>query len=149
ALHNSGESFPEPACHPGTRTNFLSDLMKWATDPNAKPVLWLCGTAGAGKSAIAQEFASKCSTQGRLGASFFFRRGHAKRGTWDGLINTIAYQLAIGIPEFALPLQQIIDSNRLIANRSISLQFQDMLLKTFQHMPRTSFPLPIVVLDGL
>ncbi|KAJ7206397.1 hypothetical protein GGX14DRAFT_367279, partial [Mycena pura] len=149
ALHNSGEAFPEPACHPGTRTKFMNDLMDWATDPNAKPVLWLYGTAGAGKSAIAQEFASKCNTQGCLGASFFFRRGHPKRGTWDGLINTIAYQLAIVIPEFAIPLQQIINSNRLIANHSIPLQFQKTLIETFRCMPQTSIPLPIVVLDGL
>ncbi|KAJ7189718.1 hypothetical protein GGX14DRAFT_321261, partial [Mycena pura] len=119
ALHNSGESFPEPACHPGTRTKIMNDLMDWSTDPNAKPVLWLYGTAGVGNSAIAQEFASTCSTQSCLGASFFFRRGHPKCGTWDGLINTIAYQLAVVIPEFALPLQQIINSNRLIANHSI------------------------------
>ncbi|KAJ7206392.1 hypothetical protein GGX14DRAFT_457693 [Mycena pura] len=149
ALHNSGESFPEPACHPGTRTKFMNDLMDWATDPKAKPVLWLYGTAGAGKSAVAQEFASKCSTQGCLGASFFFRRGHPKRGTWDGLINTIAYQLAIVIPEFAIPLQQIINSNRLIANHSIPLQFQKSLIETFRRMSQTSFPIPIVVLDGL
>ncbi|KAJ7206404.1 hypothetical protein GGX14DRAFT_457711 [Mycena pura] len=149
ALHNSGESFPEPACHPGTRTKIMNDLMDWATDPNANPVLWLHGTAGAGKSAVAQEFASKCSTQGYLGASFFFRRGHPKRGTWDGLINTIAYQLAIVIPEFSLPLQQIINSNRLIANHSIPLQFQKSLVETFRCMPQTSLPLPIVVLDGL
>ncbi|KAJ7210049.1 hypothetical protein GGX14DRAFT_534821 [Mycena pura] len=87
ALHNSGERFPEPACHPGTRTTVLDEL-------NSCTILWLHGSAGMGKSAIAQMFAGTCMTQGRLGASFFFRRGHAKRGTWHGLFPTIAYQLA-------------------------------------------------------
>ncbi|KAJ7216678.1 hypothetical protein C8J57DRAFT_1096097, partial [Mycena rebaudengoi] len=54
ALHNSGERFHEPACHPGTREEILSELKSWSLDPNAKPMLWVYGSAGVGKSAIAQ-----------------------------------------------------------------------------------------------
>jgi hypothetical protein len=54
-------------------------------------------------------FAGYCQSKGRLGASFFFRRGHPKRGEWNGLFPTIAYQLAKAIPEFMLPLQQVVD----------------------------------------
>ncbi|KAJ7098944.1 hypothetical protein C8R44DRAFT_528577, partial [Mycena epipterygia] len=94
ALHDSVECFPEPACHPGTRTAVLDELMSWSVNTDTgSALLWLHGSAGAGKSAIAQMFAGECQKQGRLGASFFFRHGHQKRGTWRGLITTIAYQL--------------------------------------------------------
>jgi hypothetical protein len=50
ALHNSGERFDEPACHPGTRSAILSELLDWSLDvsPEGAPLLWLYGSAGAG-----------------------------------------------------------------------------------------------------
>ncbi|KAJ7131063.1 hypothetical protein C8R44DRAFT_699026 [Mycena epipterygia] len=120
ALHDSGERFPEPACHPGTRTDILDQLRSWSLDTNPESMLlWLHGSAGMGKSAIAQMFAGECDKEGRLGASFFFRRGHPRRGTWHGLITTIAYQLAKSVLEFLLPLQQVIETDKLVVGRAI------------------------------
>ncbi|KAJ6564104.1 hypothetical protein B0H19DRAFT_1285297, partial [Mycena capillaripes] len=149
ALHNSGERFPEPACHPGTRTAVLDELRAWALDTNVESsLLWLNGSAGAGKSAIAQMFAGECAQQGRLGASFFFRRGHANRGTWHQLFTTIAYQLATSISEFRLPVQQAVDNDKLVVGRAMAVQFQKLLVDPFNHAPTPQF-LPIIVLDGL
>ncbi|KAJ7799789.1 hypothetical protein B0H13DRAFT_1470733, partial [Mycena leptocephala] len=50
--YNSAESFPQPRCHPETRTKILEDLYRWATEASAvRPIYWLYGPAGAGKSA--------------------------------------------------------------------------------------------------
>ncbi|KAJ7080324.1 hypothetical protein C8R44DRAFT_722765 [Mycena epipterygia] len=148
ALHNSGERFRDPICHPGTCTKILQDLAFWSLDNVVEPMLWLHGLAGVGKSAIAQMFSVNCDNQGRLGASFFFKRGHPKRGTWDGLIMTIAYQLARAVPEFSLPLQQAIEDDKLVVGRSISIQFDRLLVQPFRHL--RDLPLkPIVILDGL
>ncbi|KAJ7082303.1 hypothetical protein C8R44DRAFT_652692 [Mycena epipterygia] len=149
ALHNSGERFPEPACHPGTRTAILNELKSWSinVDPETA-LLWFHGLAGVGKSAIAQTFAGECHREGRLGASFFFRRGHPKRGTWHGLITTIAYQLAESVPEFLSPLQQAMETDKLAIGRSLVVQFQQLLVEPFRHM--TAPPIiPVIVLDGL
>jgi hypothetical protein len=101
ALHDSVERFPEPACHPGTRTLVVEKLRAWSVDTRPQStIMWLYGSAGMGKSAIAQMFAGNCQAQGRLGASFFFSRGHPKRGTWNGLFTTLAYQLATSVAEF-------------------------------------------------
>ncbi|KAJ7098956.1 hypothetical protein C8R44DRAFT_559931, partial [Mycena epipterygia] len=149
ALHDSGEHFPEPACHPGTRTDILDQLRSWSTDTSPEStLLWLRGSAGVGKSAIAQMFAGDCQAQGCFGASFFFRRGHPKRGTWHGLITTIAYQLAHSIPEFSLLLQQAMDSDKLIVGRGIMVQFQRLLVEPFQQLPALQSS-PVVILDGL
>ncbi|KAJ7809413.1 hypothetical protein B0H14DRAFT_2460544, partial [Mycena olivaceomarginata] len=113
ALHDSGERFPEPACHPGTRTATMEELHSWSTDTSTEStILWLHGCAGAGKSAIAQMFAKSLQTEGRLGASFFFQRGHSKRGTWNLLIPTIAYQLATSVTELLLPIQQAVEGDK-------------------------------------
>ncbi|KAJ6564098.1 hypothetical protein B0H19DRAFT_1067691 [Mycena capillaripes] len=149
ALHNSGERFPEPACHPGTRTTVLDELRAWALDTNHESsLLWLNGSAGAGKSAIAQMFAGECAHQSRLGASFFFRRGHLNRGTWHKLFTTISYQLATSLSEFRLPVQQVVDSDKLVVGRAMAVQFEKLLVDPFNHTPAPQF-LPIIVLDGL
>ncbi|KAJ7715886.1 hypothetical protein B0H16DRAFT_1701543 [Mycena metata] len=47
ALHDSGERFPEPACHPGTGTRVLEMLRAWSVDSSPEStILWLYGAAG-------------------------------------------------------------------------------------------------------
>ncbi|KAJ6602055.1 hypothetical protein DFH09DRAFT_877990, partial [Mycena vulgaris] len=150
ALHDSGERFPEPACHPGTRSAVLEQLNTWSIDSYAteSAVMWLNGSAGIGKSAIAQMFAGECQTQARLGASFFFKRGHHKRGTWDGLFTTIAYQLATAIPRLSLPIQQAVEADKLVGGRAMPLQFRRLILEPFQQTVPLGF-LPVIVVDGV
>ncbi|KAJ6499823.1 hypothetical protein DFH09DRAFT_1102896 [Mycena vulgaris] len=129
ATHNSEDRFPQPRCHPETRTMMLDVLWNWtrgieppknwnwtseddesevgsfsddgsSSDNDSSPMLWLHGPAGSGKSAIAQSFCQKLEEKGRLGASFFFKRGHSSRGHAKRLFATIAYQLALRLPDF-------------------------------------------------
>ncbi|KAJ7478157.1 hypothetical protein FB451DRAFT_182137 [Mycena latifolia] len=149
ALHDSVERFPEPACHPGTRTAVLEELKSWSVDTSPdSAILWLHGCAGMGKSAIAQMFAGDCQAQGRLGASFFFKRGHPKRGTWHGLFTTLAYQLATSIPELLLPVQQAMDADKLVVGRAMTVQFCRLFVEAFKNTPDLRF-MPVIVLDGL
>ncbi|KAJ7630231.1 hypothetical protein FB45DRAFT_531164 [Roridomyces roridus] len=148
ALHDSGERFPEPICHPGTRTNILRDLDSWSADGSAKPILWLHGSAGIGKSAIVQKFAGDCDQRGRAAASFFFKRGHRSCGGWDQIVATIAYQLAEAVPEFSDSLRQTIKQEKLIVGRAVPIQFERLLVQPFDKFPRTAAP-PVVVVDGL
>ncbi|KAF9263204.1 hypothetical protein L218DRAFT_839970, partial [Marasmius fiardii PR-910] len=72
--HNSQARFPQPKCAEGTRETILKDLLQWAhTSPSQEVpcVCWLWGSAGAGKSAIAQTVAERCEGN-KLLASFFF-----------------------------------------------------------------------------
>ncbi|KAJ7450119.1 hypothetical protein FB451DRAFT_1146411 [Mycena latifolia] len=149
ALHDSVERFPEPACHPGTRTAVLEELKSWSvnTSPD-NAILWLHGCAGMGKSAIAQMFAGDCQAQSRLGASFFFRCGHPKRGTWHGLFTTLAYQLATTIPQLLLPVQRAVEADKLVVGRAMPVQFRKLFLEPLQNMPGLQF-MPVIVIDGL
>ncbi|KAJ7839877.1 hypothetical protein B0H13DRAFT_1649978 [Mycena leptocephala] len=149
AFHDSAERYPQPKCHPETRTEMLEQLREWSyqTDPSSG-VLWLHGPAGAGKSAIAQSFCQTLETEGRLGASFFFKRGHRTRGTANQLFSTIAYQLAICLPELNQAISQTVESNPSILNRTLSVQLQKLILDPCRQTVSTGRKV-IIVIDGL
>ncbi|KAJ7870875.1 hypothetical protein B0H13DRAFT_1634626 [Mycena leptocephala] len=148
AFHDSAERYPQPRCHPETRTKMLGDLYKWSseTDPNSS-VLWLHGPAGAGKSAIAQSFCQKLEAEGRLGASFFFKRGHPSRGTGNRLFPTAAYQLALCLPELKRAISQIVEDNPSILERAFCVQLQKLITEPSQQIVRARTL--IIVIDGL
>jgi hypothetical protein len=143
AFHDAAERSPQPKCHAETRTELLQDLWDWSSDddPNSR-VLWLYGPAGAGKSAIAQSFSQQLEEEGRLGASFFFKRGHPSRGNGKKLFATIAYQLAVLLPE----LSQAVEKDPTIVDRSLSLQLRRLIIEPCQRSLTHSL---VIVIDGL
>ncbi|KAF7342857.1 NACHT domain-containing protein [Mycena sanguinolenta] len=128
AIHDSAESYPQPRCHPETRTKMLEDLQEWALAPDPETtILWLHGPAGAGKSAIMQTLARQLQETGRLGGSFFFKRGHATRGNAKTLFATIAYQLALGVPWLKASISQTIENDPSIVARSMKTQMRKLI----------------------
>ena len=66
----------------------------WASDINAPNILWLSGSPGAGKSAIASTVASTLRERKRLGSRFFFKSGDETLGNPASLWRTVAFDLA-------------------------------------------------------
>ncbi|KAF7372965.1 NACHT domain-containing protein [Mycena sanguinolenta] len=147
-IHDSMDSFPQPKCHPETRTQMLKDLRKWAIDPYPNTtILWLYGPAGAGKSAIMRTLATQLHEDGRLGGCFFFKRGHGTRGNAKAVIPTIAYQLAIRVPWLRARISQIIENDPSIVGQCIASQMENLILgPCHSHEPRD--PVAILI-DGL
>ncbi|KAF7369151.1 hypothetical protein MVEN_00242300 [Mycena venus] len=132
SFHDSAERYPPPRCHPETRTEMLKDLMEWSSgDESHSSVLWLHGPAGAGKSAIAQSLCQQLEEEGRLGASFFFKRKHQSRGNAK---KTLSYSR---IP--TRPGQHQTEPCYLAKNREKSIHSQ-------QSSQRSTF---VIVIDGL
>ncbi|KAF9261597.1 hypothetical protein L218DRAFT_839976, partial [Marasmius fiardii PR-910] len=73
--HDAHARFPYPKCSEGTREEVLKELLEWAqmspSQDVSTRVRWLRGSAGVGKSAIAQTLAEKCEGKELL-ATFFF-----------------------------------------------------------------------------
>ncbi|KAF7364390.1 NACHT domain-containing protein [Mycena sanguinolenta] len=151
ALHDSGESFPQPKCHPETRTKILDDLQKWSLEKSSEEsILWLYGPAGAGKSAIMQTFARQLHSANRLGGSFFFKRGHATRGDGKALFTTIAYQLALGVSWLKAPISRMVENDPSLIARSIDTQLQKLISEPSQlHTDDDTENPVIIVIDGL
>ncbi|KAE9398497.1 hypothetical protein BT96DRAFT_32880 [Gymnopus androsaceus JB14] len=150
ALHDWAESFPQPRCHPETRTKMLKTLRDWSlqTDPRSR-ILWLYGPAGAGKSAIMQTVFRELQNEGRLGACFFFKRGHATRGNAKTLFSTIAYQLAIGDDCLKASISKIMEANPSIVARSMEIQLQKLISEPCHLHNNHSLDPLLILIDGL
>ncbi|KAJ6457897.1 hypothetical protein C8R45DRAFT_1081730 [Mycena sanguinolenta] len=148
AIHDSAEGFPQPKCHPETRTKMLTDLREWALDPHPQTtILWLYGPAGAGKSAIMQTLAGQLREARRLGGSFFFKRSHATRGNARILFATIAYQLALSVSWLRTAICTIVEDDPSIIGRSIATQMETLISQPSRSHGKRG-PITIII-DGL
>ncbi|KAJ6450701.1 hypothetical protein C8R47DRAFT_1170867 [Mycena vitilis] len=147
AFHNSLERYPQPRCHPETRTEMLDDLHKWSSQTDVgSSILWLHGPAGAGKSAIAQSFCQILEEEGRLGAGFFFKRGHASRGSGNKLFPTIVYQLARSCPNLKQEISAIVEDDPAIIARDFSTQVHRLMVEPCVRCTTRNL---VIVIDGL
>ncbi|PPQ94103.1 hypothetical protein CVT25_009254 [Psilocybe cyanescens] len=157
ALHNSGERFDPPKCHPNTRTAVLQKLMDWFIGEFGWDnfVLWLYGPAGAGKSAIAQTFAELCAKKNCLLASFFFSRSDLRRNNEKAFVATLAYQLWLRIPESRPIIEAVINDNPAIFQLNFDTQFCTLFLNPLLQLSRdgrfiSGIPFPnLIIIDGL
>ncbi|KAJ7327548.1 hypothetical protein DFH08DRAFT_710256, partial [Mycena albidolilacea] len=148
ALHNSAETFPQPKCHPETRTKLLNNLHNWVIDPNSHhSIHWLHGPAGAGKSAVMQTLCCQLQDRGLLGGSFFFRRGHSTCGNAKMLFATLAYQLALHRPAFKGPISRSVETDLSVLGRSMDIQLYNLILEPCKLAHVTS-PSALLI-DGL
>jgi hypothetical protein len=147
ALYDSADSFPQPRCHPETRTKMLDDLYKWAIqDKFALPMRWLHGPAGAGKSAIMQTLCRKLQDAGCLGGAFFFKRDHSTRGNAKVLFATLAYQLALNNCHLKPLISQRVEDDPSIVGRDMDIQLHKLIVGPLRDA--ASAP-SILLIDGL
>ncbi|KAJ6523665.1 hypothetical protein DFH09DRAFT_189884 [Mycena vulgaris] len=148
ALYDSAESFPQPKCHPETREEMLDDLYDWAvTDTFTRSIRWLHGPAGAGKSAIMQSLCRRLQQAGRLGGSFFFKRGHLTRGSARTLFVTLAYQLALSNRDLKPLISGVVEDNPSVMARHMDIQLHKLIVEPCQLLHGRA--VPILLIDGL
>ncbi|KAJ7461920.1 hypothetical protein FB451DRAFT_475480 [Mycena latifolia] len=148
ALYDSAESFPQPRCHPETRTEILDRLNSWATEENtAYSIYWLHGPAGAGKSAVMQTLCRSLHDANRLGGSFFFKRGHTTRGNARVLFATLAYQLALHCRELNSAISRSAETDPSVIGRGMDVQLHRLILEPYKSLE--AGPPPIFLIDGL
>ncbi|KAJ7436933.1 hypothetical protein FB451DRAFT_1152899 [Mycena latifolia] len=148
ALYDSAESFPQPRCHPQTRTRMLDTLYHWATAENTiHSIYWLHGPAGAGKSAIMQTLCQRLQDGGRFIGSFFFKRSHTTRGNAKALFMTLAYQLALHHPELKGPISESIEGDPSSVGRGMDIQIAKLIIEPCAAL--TNSPSITLLIDGL
>ncbi|KAJ7700455.1 hypothetical protein B0H17DRAFT_977118, partial [Mycena rosella] len=126
----------------------LADLWKYATTREPRnQVLWLHGPAGAGKSAIMWSLCERLQGAERLGAAFFFKRGHSTRGNARVLFSTIAYRLALRIPSLKGPISRAVENDPSLVSSTPEIQFQQLILGPCQS--RADRGPAIIIIDGL
>ena len=139
-------------CLANTRVEIQQQIMEWAERRDGKHIFWLSGMAGTGKSTIARTAAQTLADQGRLGASFFFKRGEGDRGSALRLFTTIATELMTRIPDIKPYIGKVINVEPAIAEKKLKDQFLNLMYEPISNVQRASgkaieFVVVIDVLD--
>jgi hypothetical protein len=138
-------------CHPRTRIDLLRQIKYWADDRRGKCIFWLNGMAGTGKSTTSRTVAQTFADAGRLGASFFFKRGEGERGTASRFFTTIAAQLVRTVPAIIPYIGKAIDADPAISERLMKEQCERLILQPLSEIGRQSIPMIklVIVIDAL
>ena len=135
AAFDSYEGEQNTECLQGTRTKLLRDIADWINSSDGKPIYWINGMAGTGKSTISQTVARNLQKQHRLGASFFFKRDEADRSNASKLVTTLAFQLAANVLSIRHVIFDSLDRQADVLQKAPIDQFKDLI-----YAPLTSFP---------
>ncbi|KXN85501.1 hypothetical protein AN958_11239 [Leucoagaricus sp. SymC.cos] len=141
-----------PKCFPGTREQYIHDIMHWATASDTEgllPIFWMRGPAGVGKSAIAQTCAEKMKKLGQLGAAFFFSiNGRNDRRRF---FPTLAYQLSTAFSEFREILDDKVYRDKTLVRKTMASQFTSLIVEPLQELERRGKGIGrmAIVIDGL
>ncbi|RXW25486.1 hypothetical protein EST38_g320 [Candolleomyces aberdarensis] len=132
AMADSPSASYAPTCHPGTREAVTKDVMTWARDPKATPILWLSGPVGAGKSCIQRKVVQLCTDEGLYVACFFFSVKESETSSEARFITTLAAQLAENIPGLKWYIERAIKMDHRIFTRSLDSQAEGLIIKPLQ-----------------
>jgi hypothetical protein len=124
-------------------------LERWLlSEYDEQKMLWVCGSVGTGKSAVAQSFGDFCEEKGNLGGSYFFSRT-ANRNNFETVVPTLVYSLATTIPEYRTLVGQLLDGEPHLLQKAPPVQFLRLIVEPLANIRRPSPQKPIVIiLDG-
>lgn len=162
AKYDSPERQPHPKCLKGTRVDLLKFICGLLDKREKSQIIWLHGTAGVGKSAVAFTVAERMKglkmteetkIKTRLAGTFFFSRKHTKCSTTGHLFATLAYQLASNFPSVKNDVNKAIHETPAVLDSSESLRDQMMALfrRPLWHLQfrLRECPPPVFVVDAL
>jgi ABC-type cobalt transport system substrate-binding protein len=148
ALYDCRVHEHEDFCLSGTRTELLSHITDWANSDD-KPIFWLSGMAGTGKTTIARTVAKEFKERGLLGASFFFKRGEADRGTATYLVTSIAGQLVTRHRQLVPDVLNAIKAEPMITSKFLKYQFDHLLYRPLLKLQPDQSITTVIVIDAL
>src|SRR6202167_145846 len=132
-------------CLEGTRQEVIGKIVGWIDGGSDRPIGWLNGAAGSGKSAISRTVAGLCAASNRLGGSFFFLRGAGRRSAITHFISTLAYNLAFTIPATRSYIEGALRKDPHIVHRLLEHQFQQLIVEPILLVPVPPLPMVIIV----
>jgi len=140
AYHDSNERSASSGCLEGTRQEQIKAITYWIeAEDEKKPFFLVLGPAGSGKTSLLNKIAENCKAKGCYAAGFFFSSTDSARNTTERLMNTIAYQVAVAIPQLRPYIAKIIEADSTILSRSLELKILELFLKPLQQL-RSDFP---------
>ncbi|KAG1815996.1 uncharacterized protein BJ212DRAFT_1221200, partial [Suillus subaureus] len=120
AQYNSHEHQPHPKCLQGTQEDLLKYIYGFLDDTEKNHLIWLHGTAGIGKSAVAFTVAERMrgikvteetNIEKQLAGMFFFSCKHTKCCTAGYFFMMLVYQFATNFPSIQKDVNRTICDN--------------------------------------
>ncbi|KAF9035954.1 hypothetical protein BJ165DRAFT_642284 [Panaeolus papilionaceus] len=159
AAYNSKDRFDPPKCHLNTRTGLRNTTLNWVKNGRSR-ILWLYGSAGAGKSAVAQTLAIELRAASNLAASFFFSRtAHldSHRGHEGRFVASIAYQLTQIVPALQCFVEHVVATAPSVFDLTLTEQVMALIIEPLKAVQRdmashggaACMPPRVFVIDGL
>jgi hypothetical protein len=138
-------------CMDGTREDVTQMIHTWASDYHVNNILWLSGSPGAGKSAVAATMALQLQESGRLGSVFFFRSGHAVLNDPTTLWRTVAFDLAQFDPAWRRTICKVLEEAKVDPARpDVQSHFRYLIQKPLQENPEElTVRCPVVIIEAL
>ncbi|KAF2732279.1 hypothetical protein EJ04DRAFT_470504, partial [Polyplosphaeria fusca] len=151
ASFNSHADEHNARCLPNTRTDLLKNIADWANSKDGKPIFWLCGMAGTGKSTIARTAAQSFTKNSQLGASFFFKKGEGERGNASRFFSTIATDLVAREPDMLPGIREALDEDSALSQKALKDQFEKLILRPLSGIQQThsTTTARVIVIDAL
>ena len=136
-------------CLLGTRKDILQQIHDWVADNQERNILWLRGSPGAGKTAVASSLVSEHGT--KPGAKFFFKRDDAAVNDPVVLWRTVAFDLARKDPNFKKILVDVLRRGQADPEGvNVQAQFQDLIhTPAMTRCKGSPMRVSVVVLDAL
>ncbi|KAJ2932403.1 hypothetical protein H1R20_g4726, partial [Candolleomyces eurysporus] len=156
-MHDSEERYPPPLCHPGTCEAVIGRIEGWYgfEIPPKKKIMWVYAPAGYGKTAVAGTVSKKLESRidlkfNPVGATFFFWRTSPERNSPARFIITLAYQLAMSIPELTPLIETAVKRNPMVLNKALEAQLTKLIVEPFKSLGELDdIPHRLIVIDGL
>ncbi|KAG9094935.1 POC1 centriolar protein A [Ceratobasidium sp. UAMH 11750] len=141
---------PVNACLPGTRAQIIQEVVQWCTSPDtSEDLLWICGHAGFGKSAIATSVCKSLDEHGNLAVSFFCICDDPQRRDPQRLLTSIAHGLASRHPVYADAVVTAINQHNSVCNLPMQAQYEKLFVVPLQLGEVLTSPPYVIVVDGL
>ncbi|KAH0834947.1 hypothetical protein J3R83DRAFT_10641 [Lanmaoa asiatica] len=149
AAHDSAQRHPAPKCIEGTRIELLARITSWVDESDQKPICWLNGRPGSGKSAVSQTIAEKYASQKRLAASFFFSRRDLERRTTQHVVPTLTSQLFAFLPSIRPAVITALENDYMLPMKVLREQMEKLLLEPLSTTTETPDGPLLIVVDAL
>ncbi|KAF7973461.1 hypothetical protein HWV62_15050 [Athelia sp. TMB] len=134
-------------CLDGTRERVIAKIMYWKCHRRDRPICWVQGPPGLGKSAVAQTIAELCAQDNTLAASFFFRR--SSRNEFRHFITTIAFQLTLSIPALKPAISKLLQADPTVLFQRPRDQFEKLIVKPILAVSEDIHGPMVIVIDAL
>ena len=135
-------------CMDNTRVELLLQLQDWGAH-HERPIFWLRGMAGTGKSTISCTLAHKFKSQNTLGGNFFFSRGSGEANNAVNFVGTLAYQLAKRSPEVKGNVCDAIAAQSDITRQGLRNQWKELISGPLSRAKFNQRPTLNFVIDAL